>query len=97
MKHIDLEDIEEDIIDHDDFDENIVLNKESSISKEDITESSMEDILKDSTIELSTKDIPLAIIYNLYKKEYGSKISRRPLSDYLSKEHKCNISIKQQT
>ena len=39
----------------------------------------------------------VAIIYNLYKKEYGPKISTQPLMDHINKEHKCNISIKQQT
>src|SRR6266542_4429968 len=39
----------------------------------------------------------VAIIYNLYKKEYRSKTSTRPLMDHINKEHKRNISIKQQT
>ena len=39
----------------------------------------------------------VAIICNLCKKEYSPKISTRPLMDHISKEHKCNISIKQQT
>ncbi len=38
----------------------------------------------------------VAIICNLCKKEYGSKTSTRPLIDYINKEHKHNISIKQQ-
>src|SRR3954470_13389398 len=39
----------------------------------------------------------VAIICNLCKKEYSSKTSTRPLMDHISKEHKHNISIKQQT
>src|SRR6266542_6088700 len=39
----------------------------------------------------------VAIICNLCKKEYGPKISTRPLMDHINKEHKRNISIKQQT
>ncbi len=39
----------------------------------------------------------VAIICNLCKKEYGSKISTRLLMDHINKEHKHNISIKQQT
>ena len=39
----------------------------------------------------------VAIICNLYKKEYGPKTSTRLLIDHINKEHKRNISIKQQT
>ncbi len=39
----------------------------------------------------------IAIICNLCKKEYGLKTSTRPLMDHINKEHKRNISIKQQT
>ncbi len=39
----------------------------------------------------------IVIIYNLCKKEYGSKILIWSLIDYINKEHKHNISIKQQT
>ena len=39
----------------------------------------------------------VAIICNLCKKEYSPKTSMRPLMDYIFKEYKCNISIKQQT
>ena len=38
----------------------------------------------------------VAIICNLCKKEYGPKTSTQPLMDHINKEHKCNISIKQQ-
>ncbi len=37
----------------------------------------------------------VAIICNFCKKEYKPKISTRPLINYINKEHKCNISIKQ--
>ena len=39
----------------------------------------------------------VAIICNLCKKEYSSKTLMRLLMDHISKEHKRNISIKQQT
>src|SRR6266542_2331303 len=39
----------------------------------------------------------VTIICNLCKKGYGLKTSTRPLMDYINKEHKHNISIKQQT
>ncbi len=39
----------------------------------------------------------IAIICNLYKKEYGLKTLTQPLIDHINKEHKRNISIKQQT
>src|SRR6266498_1425745 len=38
----------------------------------------------------------VAIIYNLCKKEYRPKILTRPLINHINKEHKYNISIKQQ-
>src|SRR6266540_4139312 len=38
----------------------------------------------------------VAIICNLCKKEYELKISTRSFMDHINKEHKYNISIKQQ-
>ncbi len=38
----------------------------------------------------------VVIICNLYKKKYGPKISTRLLMNYINKEHKYNIFIKQQ-
>src|SRR6266511_3684153 len=116
-KHIDLEDIEDDV-DINDFDNNVILDNSTELSVSERSGSMTKPSTEDSTSlgnngkgkgkttsavweymykKYDDMEQVVAIICNLCKKEYGPKTSTRPFMDYINKEHKRNISIKQQT